>query len=190
MRVLFTHGTEIGDVVSHDHVGQGEVGRGAVGQVAHDQPVRLASCLVDNQEVSDCVGPAGFQKLLVLVVTAVEALGVGNDQAELWKIENEYFEFVCIAKSFNRSELCLFFYPRTLCELFQPGRRISRGCDHDFGILHPRPSILVVLAVDGGHASVFSSNGLGQLRSRIVPGLGFGQGEGVTTKITVDQTIF
>ena len=79
MRVLLAHVAQIGNVVSHDHVGEGEVGGGAVGQVTHDQSVGLAAGLVHHEEVGDGVGSARLQQLLVLVVAAIQTLGVGDD---------------------------------------------------------------------------------------------------------------
>ena len=80
VRVLLGHVAKVGDVVAHDHVGEGEVGRGAVGQVADDETVGLAAVLVHHDEVGDVVGAAGLHQLLELVVAAVESLRVRHHQ--------------------------------------------------------------------------------------------------------------
>ncbi len=71
------------DVVARHHVGEAEEGRGAVGEVADDEPVGLASVLVDEDEVRHLVLAAGVDELLGGVVAAVDALGVGEDEAHL-----------------------------------------------------------------------------------------------------------
>ncbi len=71
VRVLLRHVAKVGDVMPHDHVGNGEIGGGPEWQVADDEPVRLAAVLVDHDEVSNVVGAAGLDQLLELVVAAV-----------------------------------------------------------------------------------------------------------------------
>ena len=77
--------TDIGNIVSHDDVREGEVGSGSVGQVADDEPVWHATVLVHHQEVGDVVGPAGVHQLAELVAATVESLRPGEDQPHLLK---------------------------------------------------------------------------------------------------------
>ena len=82
VRVGLRHGAHLGNVVPHDGVQQLKVGRGAKGQVADHQAIRFTSGLVEDDKVGDGVSATALHQLLQLVVAAVDALRVGDDQFE------------------------------------------------------------------------------------------------------------
>ena len=48
-------------------------------QMTNDKSVGCPAMLVNYDKVSDAVGSTGRQQLLELVVTTIEALGIGNN---------------------------------------------------------------------------------------------------------------
>ena len=48
-------------------------------QMTNDESVGCPAMLVNYDKVSDAVGSTGRQQLLKLVVTTIEALGIGNN---------------------------------------------------------------------------------------------------------------
>lgn len=93
MRVGFGNSALVLQIVAQDDVEEGEVGRRPVGKVRDDHAVwRLAvkrrgltwftAVLVQDNQVRDVVGFAGFDNVLHNVVAAIDSLGVGNHQAD------------------------------------------------------------------------------------------------------------
>jgi hypothetical protein len=70
--------------------------------------------LVDDDEVGDLIGPAGVGELLDDIVSAVDAVRVGQDE------------------------------PHLLGELEQLGRRIARGRQENLWVVDARPRVLVI----------------------------------------------
>merc|ERR1719445_1682003 len=99
--------------------------------------------LVDNNKVGDIVRPTRVHKLLVLVSASVQSLAV-------WK-----------------------YQPQLLGKLLQFRGRIPGGCDDDLGILHSRPSVLIILTI-GNCATTRSPKSKSQLWPRVIPGTGLG----------------
>lgn len=81
--VHFLHGPYIGYVVSHHHVGEGEVGSGSVGEVGDDHGVRHPSVLVQDYQVRDVIALAGLHQVLHHEVAPVDPLTVGQDEPDL-----------------------------------------------------------------------------------------------------------
>ena len=79
-------------------------------QMTNDQSIGYTPVLVDDNEICHVVGPACSHQLIELIVAPVQTLRVGDQELEL------------------------------LGELFQSGRGVTGGCDHNFGVLHSGPS--------------------------------------------------
>jgi hypothetical protein len=83
-------------------------------KVAAERRTGYAPVLVDDDEVGDLVGPAGVGELLDDIVSAVDAVRVGQDE------------------------------PHLLGELEQLGRRIARGRQENLWVVDARPRVLVI----------------------------------------------
>ena len=69
------------NVMAEEDVVQGEEHGGPVGEVGDDHSIRDASMLVQDYQVRDVVGATCVCELFDDVVSAVDAMGVGKDQA-------------------------------------------------------------------------------------------------------------
>lgn len=101
---------------------------------------RCASMLMDNQQVSDPIGFAGSHQRPDLVPASVHALGAREHQFQLLHTNALRLGLGPLGPEYLPLTPCHWY----LCKHLEAGTGISRGSDHDFGILDPCPSILII----------------------------------------------
>ena len=85
VRVLLWHGSDVGNIVTHNNVWDVEIGRRTVRKMADDEGIWLTTVLVNDYKVCHAVWSAGREQLFHFVVTPVESLGIGENKTQLLK---------------------------------------------------------------------------------------------------------
>ena len=136
MRSCFADFTNVWDVMSHNDISHCEIRSRSMWEMTYNKAIRHATMLVNNKEVRHSICSTNTKLMFTLVTTQrIYSVQIPASLHQLFELIGAPVQPL----SSREDE------PQLLRKLLQLARRVPAGCDHDLGVLHAGPTVLIIL---------------------------------------------